>query len=259
MSVTTFPIKPLLGTQPVWRHDLAADLRSVIVANEGSGYPYDLLQRVSFSDFTDRLPTWRHSSDGAGVSLSRASGANTTRCNFTSGNWTVMVRFLLTGFTSGEQQFAFGRLAYVDETNNQGWALGGNTVGSFRFVVSNNNSSASYNLNSTTARSNGIWTLAGRTNGVNRQLFVNGKQEATTTNNPASASCAGTMILGPNNTFTERHFVILALAWARWLTDDELYSLHVDPWAMFRRRKPVRFGGATGNPWYYRASQGAAA
>jgi hypothetical protein len=218
--------KPVSGARIDWGSPLTRGLVALYVCDEAGGQIRNLVNERQVG----ALGTWAPHRGGLTVENFSGTIGGVPELNFASGAWTVGVFGEVANVTGSEQPALFGRSVYVDESNNQGWELGGASTGVWRFVAFNNNGFASYNLLGTGSRANGPVSLFGTTDGTTRRLYVNGLVEASTNNNASIASASSGLYNSPGA--TEHQLLYIGYAWNRCLSAAEVLELSRNPYAL---------------------------
>jgi hypothetical protein len=213
-------------------HALARGLVGLLVPNRAGS-----LVNLVTSQPIGGSPTFGRHARGVTAENYTGNTAATTEWNFSSGPWSVAAYGHVTDVTGSEQPTLIGRNAYVSESDNQGWELGGVSTGAYRFLVFNNNGFANYNLNGSSSRVNGPVALAGTTDGTTRRLWVNGAEEANTALNANAASA--TAGLSNASAATEHQHCYIAYAWNRELSARDVAELARDPFALLTTRSAM--------------------
>lgn len=173
----------------------------------------------------------------AGANFASAANSPDPALNFTTGAWTVAALIEVVNFSAVSiGATAWDYTAYATEFSNAGWSLRGSvTNSSFAFLTFNNNSVTSYELVGTTSRSDGTHLLVGTTDGTTRSIYIDGRREATTTNNPAAASTATASFANVTNVgATEQHRLYMGYAWQRCLSPNDVRLLAQSPFGQAR-------------------------
>lgn len=224
-----FSTQPPRGVQVNYAEPLARQLRSLILMNNGGGVPFDMVKARQIGDGFNGWADCRSGKACAGWSIKRNN--NDKDLEFVSGPWTIATFFNIKQFVSGEYLDIFAIDGYSDESTNKGWGL--TTRGDtdkFAFLSMNNNGSANYRLESNTLVASGNWSLVGTSDGITRRLYVNGKQETTTTTNANPATALGVSI--GNSTGNYKCHNYICVAWARELSADEISKWHRNPFGL---------------------------
>lgn len=204
---------------------LAKKIVSCFPCYEGRGTPRDLVRG-------GRVPVlagaWYSGAYGRNSRSWSYTAASTIDLGFTNGPYTVAgFGRVYTTVPLGNYSSMFERHAYVNESNNQGWQLVsyGSGVGAnkWNFVVMNNNGESQYLLPGTSVlTANTDWLVVGTSDGITRRIYVNGRLENTTTNNPNPAAAVGLLGTAQNGGNTIHYW---QAAWRRCLTLSEVQLL----------------------------------
>lgn len=226
-------VKPTSVDGIDWSDPLAVGLRTLCLCNEGSGVPFDLVHGplAGADDFTQGTPgTWSSGNMGPSVRDFAAPPQSCADTAFVNGPWSVACWCRVDNLTAARQPNPWGQFNYVSETNNQGWFLGGGTGsnGKWCFYTYRNTSSATYALNGGSNRKAGDNFIVGTTDGTTRRLYVNGRLEASTTNN-ANAILNTTNGIS-NSSDLEQTPLYIGYAWSRCLTPNEINELLEEPY-----------------------------
>lgn len=151
----------------------------------------------------------------------------------------------------------FGKQAYAAENSNQGWTLQLRASGESRvaaFSVLNNNSQASYQLNSTSTFTTAgqEFSICGTSDGATNRLYINGIQEGFKTH-VGIATCAQGVSIGTPDADTPAPGdikVYIAAMWNRTLSAAEVASLHANPWQLLRATRRRIYAVASGGTTY---------
>lgn len=163
------------------------------------------------------------------------SGADSSDLNWTSGAFTVAAWANYTTILG--YPGAIDRSTYVSESNNQGWYLNINQgSGKYGFGSFNNNAEALNLLKSTTTATTGPVMQAGTSDGTTRRIFINGVQEASTTNSPVPASRSSNVVASTVGTLNYAVGI-----WRRALTAMELFEWYIKPFDLLQQPTARRY------------------
>ena len=206
---------------------LAKDLKALFINAEGVGAPKDLVNRRRVQSAT---AAWGFGPYGRNSRSWTYTTASTTDLDFTSGPFTAVAFSRLYVLPTGTTLADFiARADYTSESVNHGWqltALGsgfGPGANRFVWIVMNNNALTVTRLASATAIAIGDWLIAGTSDGTTRRIYVNGREEASTTNSPSPAAAVTGQLGATLNGGDAYHY--WQGVWARCLTAGEVRQL----------------------------------
>lgn len=255
MAIITLPKRHALhaasGAALNRAHPLARGMVVCVSAHDGAGPIADLVKSGRFA--ATRSPTRLVTPRGAGARWWTFTEPDTADLNWSSGAWTAAVyTYIEAAAANGENRIIFGRVNYVNESSNQGWSLiwaAPDNGTRFGFSAHNNNGGASYFLGSTTTWAAGnSYFVVGTSDATTRRIYLNGVEEANTTNSPVPASQTTNGLINQDSGFgadtgsgsTGKAHVLIAYAWNRELSAAEIRALSDDPFQVLKYPNPLR-------------------
>lgn len=183
---------------------------------------------------------------GYGFQYTQWEAARTQHMQYAGLPFTVMVAFYdLATPVAGQFPAIFGRYSYTNETNNQGWAITGESTGGYGFRVYRNNSIGNYVL-SAGGYIRGDRVLVATSDGSTRTTYRDGVQVASSgTNASPLGTSTATVIAGGLGSNLE-YVVRVAATWRRVLAPDEIAALARDPMQLVAAPGPILVPGLGG-------------
>jgi hypothetical protein len=216
--------KPPVGSVIDWNNPLSKGLVGCWLMNEGGGFPRSL---INGRPLNQAAVTW--SAKNKGLVIQNASGlkSDTAGLEFLSGSWSIIVYFYNPQTFTSNYPSIFARTTYSNESTNSGWGIEGNNT---KLTFLSRNDNGSYGLNSlTTPQANTNYIVVGTSDGTTRKIYLNGKFEAQTTNNPNPKDSV-TNGISIGKTAVMQVPTYMALAYNRCLSPSEIQSLYVSPY-----------------------------
>jgi hypothetical protein len=159
------------------------------------------------------------------------AAADSTDLDWTSGSFSC-AGFMNFPTPAATQSGVISRGVYVSESNNQGWALYQDAMGTFyNFDVYRNNGQALYEVISTTVVSAGERFVGGMSDGTSLSVIIDGKIETTTSGiNVAPVSASTPLASNVTSSGDGLASLYVGFVWLRDLSAAEWWSLYTDPY-----------------------------
>lgn len=220
--------QPLFGSGYLRRDGLGHGLTLCVVPSGGRPYDWAASGKRGYGDANPTRGSTIHGMHARSGGADVFTPAQSLDCEFLSGPWSIATFFNIVG-TGNETVWA--RNAHPSESTNSGWEIRVDSSNTFVFASYANNGAVFYVLSSTTVPAAGNWVVVGTSDGITRRIYVNGRQEATTTNNPNPLTTNGGVVMGAGSGSVPALY--FGAAWNRCLDASEVWDLQQNPWRMF--------------------------
>ncbi|MGO9915335.1 MAG: LamG-like jellyroll fold domain-containing protein, partial [Isosphaeraceae bacterium] len=224
--------KPWPGVGIDWTNPLAQGLQFAVPFNEGSGSPYEIINRVVPSSIAHMgwgsgIDGWAATFDGTNSTIAYPAPAFPSLPGIT-----VLVRFSTAALSSN--QYLLYRVG--------GWNL--NFAGGVGYIQWSGNGAARSSWPISGISANTWYTVAVTDllqSNAGQQIYINGVPVTTSqSNNTAPANSASNIYVGSFQASSNwlNGSVSLALVWNRGLTAKEVDQVSVNPWQLFQPAWP---------------------
>lgn len=216
---------------------MANALIGCVYAGQGAGSFRDLVRQGRFASTTPAQ--YLQLTSGGAAANWKFNVADDADWDWTSGPFSVAAYFRHTVNDGVNNIKMMSRFNFVSNSNNQGWELETDAGSAkFRFNVGNNN--ANFGLATTTSRSVGDHLLVGTSDATTRRIYLNGVQEAATTNNPTPTTQT-TNGLNATLPASGRAYVYVGYIWLREISLSEVLELKRNPFSLMEYTSPIRY------------------
>jgi len=207
-----------LGARMNYSHPLAKDL--VFCGTPYSGVDFAKSRNVS------SFQGDRNAGPFGAARRALWTNANTTDMSFTTGSHTLAVATNALG-TITSSSLAFRRSAYVSETSNTGWGMGGTGTDSTLYEIFRDNSLSNYNFTATDFPRHSV--IVTSSDGTTKSIYHNALQAASSTSGNLLPIDS---VANVNINFSSTQSAAIACAWNRVLSTNEIAMFVADPFCM---------------------------